>query len=212
MSESAPPRLATMDDDGWTLLNAEERLARAENLYWLPDRWSREHLEEHVPENGHVKLMFLVFDPEHPKEPAIERMWVTLASREGDCYHGHLANAPHTKGKAHEGMAVWFRAEHVIDFAGPNGEAQATETAEAVRCHQHGVSLKCYVCEHLTPDSEGRGFHAADTEDVRPDAWCDECHQEFMRAESWEAPGTREPTIKLVCGGCYDALKVRHQH
>lgn len=201
-----------MDDDGWSLLDAEERLAQGDNLYWLPDRWVREHLEDHVAEGGYAKLMFRVLDPNDAREPAIERMWVTLSSRDGEFYHGHLANEPDTKGTPCEGMPVWFRAEHIIDFAGPNGEDQASETADALRCERHGVSTPCYVCEHLVSDAESRGFHAPGDDKLRPDAWCDLCHKEFMRAGSWEAPGTREPRVKLVCGGCYDGLKARHQH
>lgn len=162
-----------------------------------------------MPAGGHVKLLFIIHDLDDPSEPAIERMWVSLVSREGEHYHGHLANDPHTRGTARDGMAVWFRAEHVIDYAGPQGEQRASESAEAVRCGQHGLSRKCYVCEHLTPDSADRGFNTADPEIHRPDAWCDQCHEMFIRAGSWEAV-EQEPRISLVCGGCYDALKKRH--
>lgn len=212
MTESAAPRLATMDDDGWTLLDAEERLARGDDIYWLPDRWIRDHLDEHVPERGYVKLLFRIFDPAMPDEPMIERMWVTLDARDGELYHGHLANEPQTQGTAREGMAVWYRAEHVIDYAGPNGENQASASAEAVRCGRHGVSERCYVCEHLTPDSEGRGFHCVpDDATLRPDAWCDACQRVFEAAGDWERAGGQEPKIHLVCGGCYDALRDRHR-
>lgn len=99
-------------------------------------------------------------------EPVIERMWVTFCSRDGDVYHGHLANTPHTRSRAQEGMAVWFRAEHVIDYYGDPGE-------------------------------------------LRSDAWCDECHREFIKTNDWET-AAKEPTIEIVCGGCYDKLKARH--
>lgn len=199
-----------MDDDGWFLHDAEYRVERGDGIYWLPDRWIREHLEEYVPDGGYVKLLFAIHDAGDPGAPAIERMWVTLSGRDGEYYHGHLANEPHTRGAAREGMPVWFRAEHVIDYAGPEGENKASESAKAVRCDRHGLSHCCYVCEHLTPDSERRGFNTADPDSSRPDAWCDECHKEVSRAGSWEAPGVREPKIRLVCGGCYDALKARH--
>jgi hypothetical protein len=137
-------------------------------------------------------------------------MWVTLAHREGEFYHGHVNNEPKTRGSVSEGMGLWFRAEHVIDYAGPNGENQASERADAVQCNQHGISHTCYVCEHLTPEAPRRGFNFADTDSPRPDAWCDECQKEFARTGSWESPGTREPSILIVCGGCYDALKERH--
>ena len=210
MTDSDAPRLATMDDDGWCLQDAEERVERADGLYWLPDRWTREHLEEHVPEDGYVKLLFVIHDLDDPGEPAVERMWVTLTGREGEFYHGHLANEPHTRGTAKEGMPVWFRAEHVIDYAGADGKEKASESADAVHCARHGQSPRCYVCEHLTHESEPRGFNTADPDSARPDAWCDDCHMEFTRAGSWDATGAREPNIRLVCGGCYDELKARH--
>lgn len=205
------PKLATLDDDGWSLDNAEERLRRGNGLYWLPDRWTRDHLEEHVPQGGFVKLLFRLADLDHTAEPAIERMWVSLDMRDDAFYHGHLANTPHTRSRAQQGMAVWFRAEHVIDYAGPDGENQASESADAVRCRNHGTSAKCYVCVHLTPDTEGRGFNFADLEALRPDAWCDECHHEFIKTHDWETAAV-EPSIKIVCGGCYDTLKRRHAH
>jgi len=210
MTDSDSPRLATFDDDGWSLQDAEERLARGDDLYWLPDRWTREHLEEHMAQAGFVKLIFAIPDPSNPRVPAIERMWVRLTGRHGEFYHGHLANAPYTEGRVEEGMPVWFRAEHVIDFAGPNGEDQASESPEALRCQNHGPSYQCYVCKHLKFEGDARGFHTADPEALRPDAWCDECHAEYVRFGSWEAPGVREPEIMVVCGGCYDALKRRH--
>lgn len=209
MTNSDAARLATMDDDGWSLQDAEDRLERGDGIYWLPDRWVREHLEEYVPEGGHAKLLFVIRDPDDPTNPVVERMWVELSGREGDFYHGHLANEPRTRGAACEDMAVWFRAEHVIDYAGPDGEDRASERADALRCSRHGLSHRCYVCEHLTPDSEGRGFNTADPDGARPDAWCDRCHEVFTRAGSWEA-AEDEPKICIVCGGCYDALRQRH--
>jgi hypothetical protein len=209
MTDSAAPRLATTDDDRWSLQNAEDRLARGDGIYWLPDRWTREHLEEHVPEGGHVKLLFVIQNPTDLAKPVVERMWVTFCGRDGAFYHGHLANEPRTPGTARQGMPVWFLPEHVIDHAGPEGENQASESADAVRCSRHGLSHQCFVCEHLTPDSDGRGFNTADPDSLRPDAWCDRCHEELTRAGSWEA-ATAEPKIHLVCGGCYDALRRRH--
>lgn len=203
-------RFATLDDDGWSLLDAEDMVQRGDGIYWLPGRWTRDHLEEHVPANGFAKVVFRILDPIDTRKPAIERMWVTLGSRDGDSYHGHLANAPETLGAAVEGMPVWFRAEHVIDYCGPNGEGKASESADAVRCARHGLSDTCYVCVHITPDTARLGFNTADTTARRPDAWCNECHKEFLRAGSWEAPGVTPPKIKVVCGGCYDDLKESH--
>lgn len=207
------PRLATLDDDGWTLLDAEEMYARGERIFWLPSRWEREHLEEHVPADGHVKLVFRILDPASPSEPMTERMWVTLTSHEGELYHGHLANEPRTVGgTAVEGMPVWFRAEHVIDYAGPDGADQASARADAaIRCDEHGTSERCWVCAHLL-EGEGKGFHAGgDPAARRPDAWCDACEQLVADVDDWETLGDRHPPIALVCGGCYDELRSRHR-
>jgi hypothetical protein len=211
MSDDAP-RLATMDDDGWMLMDAEQRLAAGDRLYWIPSRWERDHLEEHVPEGGFVKLLFRIFDPAEPEYPATERMWVTLGAREGEWYHGHLANEPHTAGTAQEGMPVWFRAEHVIDYAGPGGEGQASEGKDVLQCDRHGASRPCYVCAHLVMTGERRGFNTAlNAEEERPDAWCDECDRLLDGVDDWEALGDRQPEIEIVCGGCYDTLRERHE-
>lgn len=199
-----------MDDDGWFLQDVEDCLERGDGIYWLPDRWIREHLEEHVPDGGYAKLIFVIRDEDDPGEPGIERMWVTLGGREGEFYHGHVANEPRTRGSVTEGMPVWFRAEHVIDYSDAAGENKASESARTIQCARHGHSHRCYVCEHLTPDSERRGFNTADPNTSRPDAWCDRCHEEFIRAGSWEG-APEEPSIRIVCGGCYDALRKRHQ-
>jgi hypothetical protein len=210
MTQFDAPRLATIDDDGWSLQNAEERFERADNLYWLPDRWIREHLEDHVPDGGFAKLLFMIHDAENPRAPVIERMWVTVSGRDGTFYHGHLANEPYTRGTAKEGMPVWFNAEHVIDYGDSECENRASEQAGAIECGQHGLSHRCYVCEHLTLESDDRGFHTGPADTPRPDAWCDQCHEVFLRAgENWEA-AEHEPKIRLVCGGCYDRLKLLH--
>ncbi len=211
MTNSNRPSLALLDVDGWTLQDAEQRLTQRDGLYWIPDRWVREHLDEHVPEGGYVKLLFRILDEDDPSSPAIERMWVTLAHQDGDWYHGHLANTPRTRGRVVEGTPIWYRAEHVIDYAGPDGENQASESADAVRCRMHGLSERCYVCEHLTPDAEPCGFNTASDDVLRPDAWCDACQVIVDQAGSWDALGDQHPKIKLVCGGCYDMLKARHE-
>lgn len=205
------PRLATLDDDGWALVDAEARLAARERLYWLPPRWERDHLEEHVPAGGGVKLIFRVLDTARPADPATERMWVTLAGREGGWYHGHLDNVPHTRGRAVLDMPVWFRAEHVIDYAGPDGEGQASVGQDVLRCCTHGPSTACFVCAHIEPGAPPRGFNtAANAEDDRPDAWCDACDRLLDGVGGWDDVQP-PPEIRLVCGGCYDALRARHE-
>lgn len=210
MTDPDTPRLSTLADDGWALSDVEERCERAAGIYWLPSRNERLHLEDHVPEGGYVKLVFIISAPDAENATISERMWVTLTGRTGEFYHGHLANEPKTPGPVYEDMPIWFRAEHVIDYAGPSGENRASESSETIACPQHGTSVACYVCEHLTPETAGRGFHTADPDTRRPDAWCSECHVEFERAGGWDAPDAKEPRLRLICGGCYDDLARRH--
>jgi hypothetical protein len=206
------PRHATLDDDGWILVDAEQGYAARDQIYWLPAQWEREHLEEHVPDGGYVKLIFRIQDPEEPHAPATERMWVIFRGQIDGRYHGHLANTPYTAGTAHEGMPVWFGPEHVIDYASADGENQASARSDVVQCQSHGASEPCYLCEHIEMHSFGRGFNTAvNAESQRPDAWCDACDELLEGVDDWEALGDRHPKIRVVCGGCYDALRERHE-
>lgn len=210
---SEAPRLATLDDDGWTLENGEARYARGDDLYWIPPRWEREHLEDEVEAGLYAKLIFLIqyTTAERRSDVKGERMWVEVMSRAGGLYHGHLTNEPHTKGgTAREGMAVWFRPEHVIDLIRGEGEP-ASRQADVVECCTHGLSETCFVCEHLV-GAEGVGFNVADDpERLRPDAWCDACEALLQEAGDWEALGDRHPKLSILCGGCYDRTRERNK-
>jgi hypothetical protein len=108
-------------------------------------------------------------------------------------------------------MPVWFRAEHVIDYTGPDGVGQASAGEDVLRCKRHGPSQPYYVCTHLDMESERRGFNMANDEEQRPDAWCDACNRLLEGVDDWDALGDRHPKINVVCGGCYDALRERHE-
>ena len=208
MTNAGLPRLATLDDDGWTLENAEHRFARSDDLYWLPSHAERLHLREGFS----AKLIFLIRYRDETGAVRIqgERMWVELTVVDGDFYHGHLDNEPHTKGTAELGMEVWFRAEHVIDFIDLERK-QASERAEVLQCASHGLSMTCYVCEHIL-SGKGVGFNFDTSgEQPRPDAWCDECDRLLDTFGGWDdVPQERHPKIEILCGGCYDAAKLRN--
>lgn len=205
------PRLTTLDDDRWTLVDAEAALAAGDAVYWLPARWAREHLEEHVPDGGLAKLLFRIVDPDDVGRRVTEWMWVTVSGREGAWYHGHLANQPHTGTRLVEGAPVWYRAEHVVDYAGPDGEGRASAHPDVLQCARHGPSEPCFVCEHITPKGEPCGFNTAlNATEQRPDAWCDACDELLDGVAGWDAV-EGHPGIRLVCGGCYDALRGRHE-
>lgn len=131
--------------------------------------------------------------------------------REGDFYHGHLANEPYTtEGRAYEGMPVWFRAEHVIDLIQGEGEP-ASRSAQTIDCCTHGLSEACLICEHLL-GATGAGFHVADDlKRLRPDAWCDECEKLLQETGDWDLLGDRHPKLSILCGGCYDQIRARNE-
>jgi hypothetical protein len=202
---------ATLDDQGWMLDNAEDRLAHGDRLFWIPPRWQREHVEP----GTHVKLIFQIAyaTPEGQRTRQGERMWVAVDEQVADgWFRGRLDNDPKTTGgRLSCDDVVWFRAEHIIDLIDAEGN-QASESADVVRCKEHGASETCYVCEHLAFGS-GLGFHqAVDSDQRRPDAWCDACEE--LRLEGggdWDTLGDRHPKLSILCGGCYDYARQRNE-
>lgn len=207
--------LATLDDNGWTLENAAQRYDRRDELYWIPSQWEREHLDDYrVGEELYAKLIFLLRYTTADGQQAVraERMWVEVFSREGDYYHGHLANDPQTENAAiKDGDPVWFGPQHIIDYGPLEDGRYASQGADTISCGEHGVSETCFVCEHLVGAS-GAGFHVAyDPDRLRPDAWCDACEQLVQQVGGdWDALGDRHPNLSILCGGCYDLTRERN--
>lgn len=205
-------RLATLDDDGWTLEDGEGAYSRGDGVYWLPPRADREGLQGRIAEEVHAKLIFLIRYVAEDGQSATrgERMWVRVTGRHGRWYHGHLDNQPVTQGSARDGMAVTFGPEHVIDLVYGDGDPLSHDP-DLVRCGTHGSSDPCFVCVHLA-QGEGLGFHASDDAAVpRPDAWCDACEAILEQFGDWEAAGDQGPEITVLCGGCYDRCRERNQ-
>ena len=206
------PTLAQIENDGWTLLDAESLVSRSDWLFWIPPRKAREALHRAPGCGGRAKLIFQLRDPADVEVVHIERMWVTISFRSGRYYHGHLQNTPNlVAAPLVEGAGLWFRAEHVIDSANADGEDRASQSADAVQCTTHGASVRCYVCVHLCEAEEPVSYFVADVpDDPRPDAWCAACELSVNAAGGWDEPGAPDAQIKLLCGGCYDACLLRH--
>lgn len=97
----------------WSLDDGEAVHRDAPDTFWMPPKEQRESLRP----GDIVKLMFrmLLRDPatgeQHEK---VERMWVGVASLEGNGYRGALDNDPHCTKDLVAGAEVAFEPRHVI--------------------------------------------------------------------------------------------------
>ncbi len=207
----SPAQLADLARQGWTLESAEDLFAAGDGIYWLPSAWDRSHPDEWADPPVAAKVPFLIRNTgvEAAGEHG-EFMWVELLSQDGLVFHGVLTNTPHTPGALKEGQHVNFGPGHIMDLADATGR-KASDGAELIRCGTHGLSEVCYVCEHLSQGT-GLGFITGDdSPSARPDAWCHRCNALVSHLTSWDdLPEADQPRIVLVCGGCYDAIKVRN--
>lgn len=84
--------------------------------------------------------------------------------------------------------------------------------ADSIECATHGEARKAFVCMHLLGDACGLGFNRNEptTDDVFPDAWCDEC--ELIRAahNGWDEQSEKLVTVSLLCSGCYERARIRN--
>jgi hypothetical protein len=112
-------RLATIADDGWTLVSAEMRHAERPDSFWIPERKERDTL---TPGDA-AKLLFDIEGREAGRviDRGVDRMWVIVRRRLGDSYIGVLENDPGiAEGLTlRPGMEILFRAEHVSDIDHP---------------------------------------------------------------------------------------------
>ena len=84
-----------------------------------------------------------------------------------------------------------------------------------VECHTHGEQEATYVCQHLVSaliQGERVGFHWAS--EPRGDAWCSACEKARIReggaTGDWNDRSEAFARVKLLCGTCYDRLRVLH--
>jgi hypothetical protein len=56
------------------------------------------------------------------------------------------------------------------------------------------------------------GLVTADTEmdSARPDAWCPDCERVKFKHGGWNKDSVAFISVKLVCGGCYNEIKIRN--
>lgn len=109
-------QLATLDEDGWELDDAESIAAAHPDTFWIPPRERRDALQP----GEQVKLIFriLTVDEADKEEANVERMWVVVTGREGAYYTGELDNQPLCTDEINPGMPLCFEARHVINIHG----------------------------------------------------------------------------------------------
>lgn len=116
------PKIPIIEEDGWTLVSAEERQNLHPDTFTIPSLGDRMHLS---PGNA-VKLLFDIEVEEGSRivDRGIDRMWVIVKTRVPDGYLGILDSDPGTAEnlKLRPGDAVYFRAEHVADIDRPPPE------------------------------------------------------------------------------------------
>lgn len=110
---------ATIEQDGWALVSAEERAAAAPATFQIPSRAVRESLSI----GDGAKLLFDIETKERGEivDRGVDRMWVIAKTKSQDGYVGILDNNPGTAEnlKLNEGDLIFFGPEHVADVARP---------------------------------------------------------------------------------------------
>ncbi len=103
--------MATLEQDGWMLDNAESRHAEAPGTFHIPSRAERTGLQV----GQMVKLLFLFLNAEPDGSPVIdcEKMWVTIQEVAAGRYRGHLESLPHTSTALAPLDRIEFGPEHV---------------------------------------------------------------------------------------------------
>ena len=103
--------MATLEDDGWALDDAEARHAASPQTFHIPDRAEREALRP----GQMVQLLFLFLNREPDGSPIIdcEKMWVTLKRVTPTGFEGQLESEPATSKALAPLATIRFGPEHV---------------------------------------------------------------------------------------------------
>ena len=111
--------MATIENDGWTLMSAEDRQAQHPDTFHIPSREKRESLAR----GDAAKLLFDIETREGARviDRGVDRMWVIVKGRRGDDYLGVLDSDPGiAEGlNLRPGQLISFRPEHVTEIDRP---------------------------------------------------------------------------------------------
>jgi uncharacterized protein YegJ (DUF2314 family) len=113
---------ATIEENGWTLVSAEERHAAHPDTFFIPSREKRASLSAGTG----VKLLFDIETKANGRviDRGIDRMWVIIKARSGSGYIGILDNNPGIAENLNlnEGDAIVFGPEHICEISKPPHE------------------------------------------------------------------------------------------
>jgi hypothetical protein len=111
--------MATIENDGWTLISAEDRQAEHPDTFHIPSREQRESLAR----GDGAKLLFDIEtrDRDRVIDRGVDRLWVIVKGRTGGNYLGVLDSDPGSAEglNLHAGQLITFRPEHVADIDRP---------------------------------------------------------------------------------------------
>ena len=103
--------MATLDQDHWTLENAESRNAEAPSTFFIPSQAERVALQ--VGQMVQLLFLFLNTEPDGSSIIDCEKMWVTIQGTADGRYWGQLESLPHTSTALAPLDRIEFGPEHV---------------------------------------------------------------------------------------------------
>jgi hypothetical protein len=111
--------MATIENDGWTLISAEDRHAQHPDTFHIPSREARESLVR----GDAAKLLFDIETRDGTRviDRGVDRLWVIVKGRTGGDYIGVLDSDPgFAEGlNLHTGQLITFRPEHIAEIDRP---------------------------------------------------------------------------------------------
>ena len=109
--------MATLGEDGWELVSAEERHAEHPDRFHIPSRGERAGLEAGARVQVHFAFRTIYqgrrAEYRGREVVQVERMWVTIREAAGGRYAGTLDSDPASLDALRPGDRVEFRPEHV---------------------------------------------------------------------------------------------------
>jgi len=78
-----------------------------------------------------------------------------------------------------------------------------------VVCETHGTQGIGLVCSHIVASKAPVGFFWSDDSDqARPDAWCNDCEEKLVKEEFSEA-WFEQAGFQPLCAACWDEAKTK---